>query len=198
MRNQFLLLITLLFTAPQLAKAQRLEGLEIFGGYSYLQNNLSSTNSPFYFPPTRFGSDFSLNGWQASITEKATSWLGLTQEFGGYYGTRNLLGAENRFSTFSILSGPRFYYRGFKGITPFVHALFGYDQTEITLKGTSLKATSGSYAMAFGGGLDAGASQGLAIRLFQFDYYRPQSFGSGQNDWRLSAGFVFRFGGRGY
>jgi hypothetical protein len=196
MRKLFLLLITLLFTVPQLAQAQRFQGVEFFGGYSYLQNNLSSTISPFYFPPTTFGSNFSLNGWQASITEKATDWLGLTQEFGGYYGTKQLRGANNHFSTFSILSGPRFYYPGLKGVTPFVHALFGYDQTKVELKGTGLKTTVSSYAMAFGGGLDVKVKRGLALRLIQVDYYRPQLLGSSQNDLRFSTGVVFRFGGR--
>lgn len=193
----FLLIsILLVFTVPQLARAQRIEGVEIFGGYSYIQNNLSSTYSPFYYPPTPFGSNFPLNGWQASITEKATDWFGLVQEFGGYYGTKNLLGADNHFSTFTILSGPRFYYQGFKGVTPFVDALFGYDQTQVTLKGQNAKVTSSSYAMAFGGGLDANVSRNLSIRLFKADYYRPSLFGNGQNDFRVSAGIVFRFGGR--
>jgi hypothetical protein len=197
MRKLFLLLIMLLFAVPQLAKAQRFEGLEIFGGYSYMQNNLSSTTSPFYFFPTPFGSNFGLNGWQASVTEKAADWIGLTQEFGGYYGTKQLQGANNHFSTFSILSGPSFYYPGLKGVTPFIHALFGYDQTTVEVKGTGLKTTGSSYAMAFGGGLDVKVRRGLALRLFQVDYYRPQLFGSSQNDLRYSAGVVFRFGGRG-
>lgn len=195
MRKAFLLLSALLLMLPQRANAQHLAGIEFYGGYSYLQNNLSTTYSPFYSPLTPFGADFALNGWQAGITEKATDWLGLVQEFSGYYGTRNLIGADNHFSTFSILSGPRFYYPGFKVVTPFVHALFGYDTTEVTLKSENFKATSGSYAMAFGGGVDVGAGRTLAIRVFQFDYYRPQSFGSGQNNWRVSAGLVFRLGG---
>jgi hypothetical protein len=196
MQKTFLLLVTLLITVPQIVKAQRFQGVEFFGGYSYLQNNLSSTYSPFYLAPTPFGSNFALNGWQASITEKATDWLGLTQEFGGHYGTRQLQGINNHFSTFSILSGPRFYYPGLKGVTPFVHALFGYEQTTVELKGTNLKATGNSYAMAFGGGIDAGISRRLAIRLLQVDYYRPQVFGSSQNNLRFSAGIVVRFGGR--
>ena len=196
MQKTFLLLVTLLITVPQIVKAQRFQGVEFFGGYSYLQNNLSSTYSPFYLPPTPVGSNFALNGWQASITEKATDWLGLTQEFGGHYGTRQLQGINNYFSTFSILSGPRFYYPGLKGVTPFVHALFGYEQTTVELKGTNLKATGNSYAMAFGGGIDAGISRRLAIRLLQVDYYRPQVFGSSQNNLRFSAGIVVRFGGR--
>jgi hypothetical protein len=196
MQKTFLLLVTLLIAVPHTIRAQRFEGIEFFGGYSYLQNNLSSTHSPFYLAPTPFGSNFSLNGWQASITEKATDWLGLTQEFGGHYGTKQLQGINNHFSTFSILSGPRFYYPGLKGVTPFVHALFGYEQTEVELQGLNLKATGNSYVMAFGGGIDAGISRRLAIRLLQVDYYRPQVFGSSQNNLRFSAGIVLRFGGR--
>lgn len=194
MQKSFLLFIALLLTIPQLARAQHFEGIEVFGGYSYLQDNLSSTYSPFYVVP--FGSNFSMNGWQASITEKAADWIGLVQEFGGYYGTENLLGVDNHFSTFSILSGPRFYYLRFKGFIPFAHALFGYDQTTVKLTGQGYKATSSSYAMAFGGGLDVNVSRGLALRLFQVDYYRPSLFGSSQNDMRVTAGVVFRFGGR--
>ncbi|MCL5670961.1 MAG: hypothetical protein M1423_06665 [Acidobacteria bacterium] len=196
MQRTFLLLVTLLITLPQTVEAQQFQGIEFFGGYSYLQNNLSSTYSPFYIAPTPFGSNFALNGWQASITEKATDWLGLTQEFGGHYGTKQLQGINNHFSTFSILSGPRFYYPGLKGVTPFVHALFGYEQTTVELKGPNLKVTGNSYAMAFGGGIDAGISRRLAIRLLQVDYYRPQVFGNSQNDLRFSAGIVLRFGGR--
>ena len=196
MQKTFLLLVTLLIALPQTVKAQQFQGIEFFGGYSYLQNNLSSTYSPFYLAPTPFGSNFSLNGWQASITEKATDWVGLTQEFGGSYGNKQLQGLDNHFSTFSILSGPRFYYPGLKGVTPFVHALFGYEQTTVELQGQNLKATGTSYAMAFGGGLDVKVSRGLAIRLLQVDYYRPQVFGSSQNNLRFSAGIVLRFGGR--
>lgn len=196
MRKSFLLLVVLVFMLPQFARAQRFQGMEVSGGFSYLRDNLSSTYSPFYFPLTPFGRDFSLNGWQVSITEKAADWIGLTQEFGGNYGTKNLLGADNRFSTFSILSGPRFYYPGLKGVTPYAHALFGYGQTSVTLKPQNFKSTSSSYAMAFGGGLDVKVSKGLAIRLFQVDYYRTSLFGSSQNNARLSAGIVFRIGGR--
>lgn len=197
MRKTFLLLVTLLLAAPQVVKAQRFEGIEFFGGYSYMKSDLSS---PFTFltspGPTSSNRHFGMNGWQASITEKATDWLGLTQQFGGNYGTREFPNASTHFNTFSILSGPRLSYPGLKGVTPFVHALFGYEQTTAKLESTNLKATSSSYAMAFGGGLDVKVSRGVAIRLFQADYYRPQAFGTSQNDLRVSTGIVFRFGGR--
>ena len=197
MQKTFLLLATLLIAFPPFSMAQQFEGIEIFGGYSYMRTDLGS---PFFYTtgptPAAPNGKFTMNGWQASITEKATDWLGLTQEFGGNYGNKNVLGYDNHFSTFSILSGPRFYYPGLKAVTPFVHALFGYEQTEATIQGTTAKATSSSYAMAFGGGLDVKVSRSIAIRLFQADYYRPQAFGYSQNNLRISTGIVFRFGGR--
>ena len=198
MRRIFPLLGLLVFTVPEVAMGQRVQGIEIFGGYAYLREDLRSTYSPFYLTPTRFGSNFPLNGWQASITENATDWLGITQEFGGFYGTQRLQGLDNHLSTFSILSGPRLSYPRLKGITPFAHALFGYDQATVSLPGSDLSVTSSSYAMALGGGLDVKVSRRLALRVFQADYYMTRDFGSTQNNFRFSAGVVFRFGGRRY
>ena len=197
MRKTFLLLVTLLLAAPLVVKAQQFQGIEFFGGYSYMKSDLSS---PFFFSPTPGAtapnSTFAMNGWQASITENATDWLGLTQQFGGNYGTSQGPSTSTRFNTFSILSGPRFSYPGLKRITPFVHALFGYEQTAAKLTGTTLQGSSSSYAMAFGGGIDVKVSRRMAIRLFQAEYYRPQAFGTSQNNLRVSTGVVFRFGGR--
>jgi opacity protein-like surface antigen len=196
MRKIFPLLGLLALILPRVAMAQQFQGVEFYGGYSYLKENLSSTHSPFYLSPTPFGNSFSLNGWQASITENATDWLGLTQEFGGAYGTERLQGLNNHFNMFSILSGPRFSYPRLKGVTPFAHALFGYDQMTVSLPGTSLSVRSSSYAMALGGGMDVKLSRRLALRLFQADYYMTRDFGSTQNNLRFSAGIVFGFGGR--
>ena len=93
MQKTFLLLVILLIAGPQEIRAQQFEGIEFFGGYSYMKSDLSS---PFYSltspGPTASNSNFGMNGWQASITENATDWLGLTQQFGGNYGTRESLG----------------------------------------------------------------------------------------------------------
>lgn len=88
MRSIIPLLGLLVFSIPGVATAQGFQGIEIFGGYAYLGNNLSSTYSPFYLSAVPFGNNFPLNGWQASLTENATDWLGLTQEFGGSTGQR--------------------------------------------------------------------------------------------------------------
>lgn len=196
MQKTVLLFSFLVLAVPNALQAQGFRGIEVFGGYAYLRDNLRSTNSPFYPVAVPFGSNFSLNGWQASVTENAADWLGLTQEFGGFYGTRRLQGLENHFNMFSILSGPRFSYPGLKGVTPFAHALFGYNQTKVSLPGAGLAATSSAYAMALGGGMDVNVSRHMAVRLFQADYFLTRDFGNTQNNLRFSAGLVFRFGGR--
>jgi hypothetical protein len=49
-----------------------------------------------------------------------------------------------------------------------------------------------SFAMALGGGLDLRAGKRIAVRLIQVDY-TPTFFGSGRQDnFRISAGIVFR------
>lgn len=198
MRKVLFLLVGLLFTVPQLALAQRFKSMEIYGGYGYQRDNLSSLFSPFYSSPTTFASDLSRNGWQVALTENATDWLGMTQQFSGFYGTSQLRGVPNHFNTFSILTGPRFYTDRIKVLVPFAHALFGYDQTTVSIQSANLSGKSTSYAMAFGGGADVRVMKHFRIRLFEVDYYHSSLFGQGQNHVRLSAGVVFRFGGSRY
>lgn len=50
--------------------------------------------------------------------------------------------------------------------------------------------------MAFGGGFDVKASPQLAIRLIQADYALTRFSSTTQNNIRISAGIVFRLGGR--
>lgn len=189
------LFILLVLAVPSALQAQGFQGIEVFGGYAHLRENLRSTGSPLYPVAVPFGSNFSLNGWQASVTENATDWLDLTQEFGGFYGIRRLQGLENHFNMFSILSGPRFSCPGLKGVMPFARALFGYNQTKVSLPGVNLAATSSSYAMAIGGGMDVNVSRHMAVRLLQADYFLTRDFGKTQNNLWFSAGLVFRLGG---
>lgn len=66
--------------------------------------------------------------------------------------------------------------------------------------------SANAFAMAFGGGVDIGVSQHLAIRAAQVDFLRTQfnatealetglssSLGNSQSTMRYSAGLVFRF-----
>jgi peptidoglycan-associated lipoprotein len=73
--------------------------------------------------------------------------------------------------------------------------------------GVSTGLTSATaFAMAFGGGVDIGITDHIAIRAAQIDYVRTQfsttdalttglssSTNGGQNSFRYAAGIVFRF-----
>ena len=85
-----------------------------------------------------------------------------------------------------------------KRVRPFAHALFGVS----LFRGftADLRASSNvytyddatSFAMALGGGLDVRVNQRIAVRLIQVDY-TPAFFGSGRQDnFRISAGIIFR------
>jgi opacity protein-like surface antigen len=194
-------LFLLFAAAPLPCQAQPFQGTEVFGGYSFLRDNTSSSVDPFIdclaqsFPvcDNRFGSNVGLNGWQAALTENVTKRLGVTEELAGYYGTRDIKGASHGFNTFSVLAGPRLSYPHFKSFTPFAHALFGYGQTRAS-EGSAGLITDRSFAFALGGGLDVNVTSRLGIRLFQADYYRTKIFSGTQNNVRISAGFIFHFG----
>jgi len=196
-----LLLCCVFFASTLACRAQRIPKVEVFGGYFHLGDALSSTTDPLISClaqtsspcDNRFDNDVGLNGWQASLTENAKSWLGITEEFAGYYGTSSIRGADHRFNAFSVLAGPRVSLPYAKLVTPFAHALFGYGQMRVS-EGSAGSATGRSFAFALGGGLDANLTHHVGIRLVQVDYYRTAIFAGTQNNVRVSAGVFFRFG----
>ena len=106
---------------------------------------------------------------------------------GGYY-TSNGFHA----GIFSYLSGPRINLRGHGKVTPFLQVLFGGARS---IDNSPLNA----FAMTAGGGLDVKISEHFAIRPVQAEYCLTK-FTDGasnrQNNFRYSAGVVFRFGTR--
>ena len=101
--------------------------------------------------------------------------------------------------TFTYLVGPRLTYRGSGGFEPFAEALFGGMNASASISG-SVSGSSNAFAMAIGGGADYKVTKSVAIRLVQFDYlYTKFNLGPAsqhQNNVRIQAGIVFRFGGR--
>ena len=152
------------------ASAQDYPKAEIFGGYSYLHTSIAGTG-------------FSSNGASGSISVNPNNWLGLVGDFGVYH--RTVLGTG--VNTVSYLFGPKLAYRHSDKLTPYFHFLLG---------GAHVSG-SGAFALAFGGGFDAKVTPHVAVRLIQADYMLTK-FGTNthQNNARISAGIVFRPGGR--
>ena len=168
-----LLLMTVTAAAQDNPKA------EVFGGYSYLRAN-----------PGLGVPGFNLNGGSGSVAFNPTKVIGIVGDFGVYH-AGNIYGSGVGGNIVSYLFGPRLSYRRDR-ITPFAQVLFG--GAHASGGGTS----SNSFAMALGGGLDITATDNIAIRVIQGEYVMTRfniiGVATNQNNARISAGVVFRFG----
>lgn len=179
---------------------------ELFVGYSYLRAvpTLAAGNRLVW-----------LNGGSTSLAFNFNRHLGIVGDFGAYTNSEvRFTGAygstvdvdNSNIGVMTYLAGPRLSFRDHGRITPFVQALFGgVHANEVRLSNCTFSCTllpsQNSFAMTAGGGLDFRIHRHFALRLIQAEYLmtRFQDYAtgttSGQNDVRLSAGVVFRFGG---
>ena len=167
--------------------AQETPAWQFFGGYSFQRADVRE-----YFKTTPIIYTFrhhyvNMNGWEFAVTENRNRWFGGTLDLSGYYKTPKLLGISNREQIYTILYGPRFSFTQPYGI-PFAHVLFGAAHTSTAVTPTGPHASDFSFAMAIGGGFDLPLKNNVAIRVLQADYLRANALGSGQNNFRLSAG----------
>lgn len=169
------LLVAILLAAALVATAQEAQRFEVFGGYSYL--NVGSTGQQ---------KGFGLNGWNAQASVNLTNWLGVTADFGGYYGTPFAVSIHN----YSYLFGPTVSYRA-QHVVPFGHALFGAGHVSGSIGG--LSSSQNAFAMAVGGGVDVPFKGHFGVRLAQVDWLRTQYFKNTQNGFRVSTGMMFNF-----
>ena len=170
--------------------AQDTPKAEVFGGYSYFRSNPAD------------GYSMNMNGWTASVTGYVNKWFGITGEAGGYYkkeglsiGSTTLFGESNHVYTF--MGGPTIASHSSKTFTPFAHALFGIASKKGSPEILGLSFSTGSdngFAMAVGGGVDINMSKNVAIRVIQADYIMDRVGGIRNDNARVSAGIVFRFG----
>ncbi len=163
--RKLLLLLALLAIVPCTARAQ---GLQLFGGYSYLRLKSAGTTT-------------NTNGWEVSGTLK-NSWLGLTADFSGHYGTT--LGSNSSLQTF--LFGPQLSLP-LPVFSPFAHVLVG------GARETLGNVSDTAFATAVGGGVDTHLGPLLSYRLFQVDYLATHFGGNTQNQLRISTGLVLNF-----
>ena len=168
--------IGLLLLASLTAMAQDTPKAELFGGYSYAGE----------------GS----RGFDASIAGNVNSYFGLVADIGGQYTRIEEEGVKETNRTNSFLFGPRFSLRRNKRVTLFAHALFGasHVRSEATELGQAFTFSDTGFGTALGGGLDVRVNDKMAIRVVQVDYLRRRFFDQTQNEGRLVAGVVFRFG----
>lgn len=158
--------------------------LEIFSGGGFARADVG-------------GADLNLYGWNGAVTENLNSWFGGTADFSGFYGRQTQPGTppvEVNVSAHTFMFGPRFTFRKAGAFTPFAHALLGGIRASQGYIGISQDATK--FAAAFGGGIDIKVHKNVAIRVVQAEYLVTPFFGLRQDNIRLTAGVVLRFGKR--
>lgn len=134
-----------------------------------------------------------LNGWDVSVTENMNRWFGGTLDISGHYKAPLVSGSKNRQRLYSILYGPRLFYRRPWG-TAFAHVLLGAAHTQVKVTPVGPRASDLSFATAIGGGVDWNFRNKTAIRVVQAEYLRANALGNSQNSFRLSAGVILYLG----
>jgi opacity protein-like surface antigen len=156
---------------------------EVFGGFQYFRANSGLDVT---------GIDhFNLNGWNASLSGYFNRYLGITADFGGVYGSPEVLGVPIHTKVHTFMFGPVLRLPNPTHLTPFVHALGGGVHTSADASGSSGSETDAAWAV--GGGVDLDMARVLAIRLAQVDYLQTRIGSTSQNNFRYSAGIVIKF-----
>lgn len=167
---------------------------EFFAGYSFHSSDINTLT----IDPHRTAQ----NGVNLEYTRNITRHIGLTGDASAHFHRETRSTGAGTFGSqrdqYFLLGGIQLRAGDDGPMRPFAHALFGASlfrgfTSDIRPAGnvyTFDDATS--LAMALGGGLDLRVNKRIDVRLIQFDY-TPTFFGSGRQDnFRVSAGVVFK------
>jgi hypothetical protein len=160
--------------------------MELYGGYSYVFNT--------YNPSTLHVSTSGMNGWDASFKVPVFgSFLGVKGDVSGFY--RNDQPNLSPRQYFFLL-GPQVSIHLGRS-TLFAHGMVG--SAHLASDALPNLRSDNSFAVAVGGGLDAGFSRWLAWRITG-DYYNTHYHATNENlsqiinsNGRISTGPVIRF-----
>jgi opacity protein-like surface antigen len=203
--------------------------IQVFGGYSLLHEDTAGlTPSTIEFvlrqPARAINVTTLFNGWSAEAQYNADRWFGVAVDVSGQNGAPFTASSGSgitdlpKGSRYSFLGGPVLTYRTKSKLTPFAHALFGWERDSLsatTVGGTSPPfavnaSTYTDFTMALGGGADYKLSHRFSLRLGQLEWFHTslnfnkfygsafdsdqfQGFRTRQRNLRFSSGVVVRF-----
>jgi opacity protein-like surface antigen len=173
LRRSLFIVGLVLVLLPLSCWAQDTPKAEVFAGYSYVR-----VNPPGGEPSAN------LHGFDFSVAGNVNNWFGVVADL-GYYRSRAYIVDV---TAVSYLFGPRFSYRKNEKFTPFFQTLFGGART------SAVGVSENDFAMTVGGGVDINVHRNIAIRPVQMEYLMIRSNGETLNNFRYSAGVVFRIG----
>jgi outer membrane immunogenic protein len=175
--------------ASQSALAQSGPRIDLGLNYNYVRSNV----------PAGGCGCFALNGGSGWVSFNFTRSLALVGEIASQHAS-NVSSTGADLTLTSYLAGPRYTWVRPHRLTPFAQFLVGGAHAGGTLApgSSGLPGSSSAFAMVAGGGLDIGLTRRIAVRAFEADYYLTR-FDNGvndhQNNLRIEAGVVIRFGG---
>ena len=157
-----------------------------------------------------------LNGGSASLAFNFNRFIALVADVGGYddsqlqlsgTGANQPVTVNSSGTAFTYLFGPRFTLGKQRRVSVFAQVLAGgVHASAVTVANCTVACTplpsQNALAITGGGGLDIRLTHHIALRPIQAEYMLtrfaavPSGSSASQNDLRLSAGLVFRFGGR--
>jgi opacity protein-like surface antigen len=181
MRKLFIL-VGLILMAAGSAAAQDYPKAEIFGGYQYIR-----------FNPGGGATGSNCQGGAGSVAGNLNHWFGVVGDFGACRVTGLPSGTSAHLVNY--LFGPKLTYRSRGRLSPFAQVLFGGERIGGSATGFG-SASTNAFAMTFGGGADYEMTNHVAIRLIQGEYLYTKFGGTHQNNARISAGIVYRWGGK--
>lgn len=172
-----LLLLIVLAALPAAGQqgAEKPPRLEVFAGYSYLRFDSKAIG---------FGDKSNMNGWNVSAGYHLFKTLNVVADVSGNYASEIQL--------YNFLIGPQISVPKGK-MTYFGRFLIGKARDHVNALGGE---TSIGRAFVFGGGVDRTLSSHFAVRLLQADYVNTHTFRADETNARISAGLVYRFGGK--
>jgi hypothetical protein len=189
-----------IFAAAPGLRAQN-NSADVFGGYSYAKADPEST-----LPREN------MNGWIGSAAGYATHWFGAAFEVAGQFGhipaPSSASGAPSlSFKEYSYMAGPQFRFVNQKRVQADFRLLLGGVFGQVNLASNTTQAQINQLGAAGYGGfnqtkfaalfaipVDVSVNRLLAIRV-EPGIYLTNFNQSGQGNFRLSVGPVFRFGG---
>jgi hypothetical protein len=184
--------------------------VELFLGYSRFGVGFNSSTG------TIGNRMVGLNGGSASLAFNFNRFVALVADIGGYddsqlqlsgTGTNQPITVNSSGTAFTYLFGPRFTIGKQRRVSVFAQVLAGgVHASAVTVANCTSACTplpvQNALAMTGGGGVDIRLTHHISLRPIQAEYMLtrfaavPSGSSASQSDLRLSAGLVFRFGGK--
>jgi hypothetical protein len=191
-------IFTLALAAPLCAQNNT---AEIYGGYGFTIAN----------PETTIARQ-NMNGWVVSATGYARQWFGVGAEFSGQFGSipppSGISAPDLSFKEYSYLAGPQFRFLDKARVQSSFRLLVGgvFGQVNLSSNATPAQISQlgaagylgfnqTKFAALFAVPVDVSVTRLLAIRV-EPGLYLTNFNQSGQGNFRISVGPVFRFGKR--